>query len=196
MTQDRKTKQLVGKLLIVVVAMFGFGYALVPLYNVYCKVTGANGKTGHISAEQARTLDVDLAREVTVEFDTNVNGNLPWSFSAVSQKVQVHPGKITDAYFVAENNSDHTIIGQAIPSVAPGEASLYFSKTECFCFTQQTLAPHERKEMLVRFVVKPDLPEKISRLTLSYTFFPVPESKKTAQQVEEFKGTSGKQPKI
>jgi cytochrome c oxidase assembly protein subunit 11 len=179
-----------------VVAMFGFGYALVPLYNVYCKVTGANGKTGHMTAEQARVLDVNLAREVTVEFDTNVNGDLPWSFRAESQEMQVHPGKVTDAYFVAENKSDHAIIGQAIPSVAPGQASLYFSKTECFCFTQQTLAPHERKEMLVRFVVKPDLPEKISRMTLSYTFFPVPEPKTTAQQGEKIKDTSDKQPKI
>ena len=196
MTQDKKTKQLVGKLLIVVVAMFGFGYALVPLYNVYCKITGTNGRTANISAEQAKTLTVNLAREVTVEFDANVNGDLPWSFNAKSNKTQVHPGKVTDALFVVENKSDHAIVGQAIPSVAPAQAALFFSKTECFCFTQQTLAPHERKEMLVRFVVDSGLPEKISTLTLSYTFFQVPEAKNTAQQAEEFRAASNKQTNI
>ena len=193
MTQDKKTKQLVGKLLIVVVAMFGFGYALVPLYNVYCKFTGSNGRTANISAEQAKTLTVNLAREVTVEFDANVNGDLPWSFSARTNKVQVHPGKVTDAWFVVENKSDHAIVGQAIPSVAPAQAALFFSKTECFCFTQQTLAPHESREMLVRFVVDSKLPEKISMLTLSYTFFPVPETKNTAQQATETRTAANKQ---
>ena len=193
MTQDKKTKLLVGKLLIVVVAMFGFGYALVPLYNVYCKITGTNGRTANISAEQAKTLTVNLAREVTVEFDANVNGDLPWSFSARTNKVQVHPGKVTDALFVVENKSDHAIVGQAIPSVAPAQAALFFSKTECFCFTQQTLAPHERKEMLVRFVVDSKLPEKISTLTLSYTFFPVPAAKNTAQQATETRAAANKQ---
>ena len=196
MTQDKKIKQLVRKLFMVVLVMFGFGYALVPLYNVYCKITGANGKTGTISAEQAKTLTVNLAREVTVEFDTNVNGDLPWSFSARSNKVQVYPGKVTAALFVVENNSDHTIVGQAIPSVAPAQAALFFSKTECFCFTQQTLAPHERREMPVRFVVDAGLPDKISTLTLSYTFFPVPEAKKTAQPAEEARTTANKKTNI
>ena len=196
MTQDIKTKQLVRKLFMVVLVMFGFGYALVPLYNVYCKITGTNGRTANISAEQAKTLTVNIDREVTVEFDANVNGDLPWSFSARLNKVQVHPGKVTDALFVVENNSDHEIVGQAIPSVAPAQAALFFSKTECFCFTQQKLAPHEKKEMLVRFVVDSGLPEKISTLTLSYTFFPVPETKKTAQQAEDAGTTANKKTNI
>ena len=171
-----------NKLAILAVAMFGFGYALVPLYNVFCEITGLNGKTGTIAREQAEKLDVDRGRMVTVEFDTNVNGSLPWSFRAAEQKLRVHPGEIADAVFVVENNSDKTIIGQAIPSVAPAQASLFFNKTECFCFTRQTLAPRERKEMLVRFVVGPDLPKKISTMTLSYTFFLAPGSDNVANQ--------------
>ena len=159
------------KLSLLAVAMFGFGYALVPLYNVFCEITGLNGKTGTIAAEQAETLIVDHNRLVTVEFDTNVNSQLPWSFRAREHKLQVSPGQIADMVFVVENRSDRSITGQAIPSVAPAQASLYFNKTECFCFSQQTLAPLEKKEMLVRFVVDAKLPEEISTLTLSYTYF-------------------------
>ena len=174
--------------------MFGFGYALVPIYNVMCKLTGINGKTGRISEEQAATLAVDTSRLVTIEFDTNINGNLPWKFMAETSKVQVHPGKVTDAMFVVENQSDQQIVGQAIPSVAPLQASLFFNKTECFCFTQQTLAPHERREMLVRFVVGPELPDDISTLTLSYTFFQAPETNSAALQA--VKTNTGEQTKI
>ena len=174
------TSRTAVKLAIMAIAMFGFGYALVPLYNVYCKITGLNGKTGVITQDEANKLVTDTNRLITVEFDTNVNGELPWTFQSQAHQLKVHPGKITDAVFVVENNSDQPIIGQAIPSVAPAQAALYFNKTECFCFTRQTLAPHERREMLVRFVVNSKLPQKISTLTLSYTFFMVPDSNKTA----------------
>lgn len=153
-------------------AMFGFGYALVPLYDVLCEVTGLNGKTGVISFSEADSMVTDSSRLVTVEFDTNVNHRLPWEFRAEQRRIQVHPGEIYEAIFVARNLSDHSITGQAIPSVAPGKASLYFNKTECFCFSQQTLGPGESKHMPVRFVVDPDMPDKIRTLTLSYTFFP------------------------
>lgn len=175
------TTRTAGKLAIVAMAMFGFGYALVPLYNVFCDITGLNGKTGTIAQEEASKLVTDINRLVTVEFDTNVNGALPWTFQAQAQRLKVHPGEIADAIFVVENNSDHPIVGQAIPSVAPAQASLYFNKTECFCFTKQTLAARERKEMLVRFVVDSELPRKISTLTLSYTFFLVPDSNETVE---------------
>ena len=184
------------KLAILAIAMFGFGYVLVPIYNVFCDVTGLNGKTGNIEKEQAEKLVVDQNRMVTVEFDTNINGSLPWSFHAEKHELKVHPGKITDAMFVVENQSDETIVGQAIPSVAPSEASLYFKKTECFCFTQQTLAPRERKEMLVRFVVNPDLPEDISMMTLSYTFFMAPNSDSLAHQDSPVKKTTVEENKI
>jgi len=165
-----------GKLAIFALSMFGFGYALVPLYDVLCDVTGLNGKTGEITNKAASKLFVDFDRTVTVQFDTNVNGDLPWQFKAVNKKMVVHPGEVSEAVFVAVNTSSAEITGQAIPSVAPTQASLFFNKTECFCFTQQTLAAHERKEMVVRFVVEADLPEKFSTLTLSYTFFVAPDS--------------------
>jgi len=164
------------KLTVLAIAMFGFGYALVPLYDVFCEITGLNGKTGTIANTEAAQLEVDQERLVTVEFDTNVNSELPWSFLAQAHKMKVHPGELTDAVFVIENNSDQPVVAQAVPSVAPAQASLFFNKTECFCFTQQMLAPRERKEMTVRFVVDPELPKKISTLTLSYTYFKVPGS--------------------
>jgi cytochrome c oxidase assembly protein subunit 11 len=164
------------KLGLVALAMFGFGYALVPLYDVFCDVAGINGKTGEISQTEANAGSIDADRLVTVEFDTNVNPALPWKFKAVEYKMRVHPGEIAEAVFVAENESDQSVIGQAVPSVAPSQASLFFNKTECFCFTKQVLGPGERKEMIVRFVVGTELPEKISTMTLSYTFFVAPDS--------------------
>ena len=165
-----------GKLAVFALAMFGFGYALVPLYDVLCDVTGLNGKTGEITAASVEKLVVDYDRTVTVEFDTNVNNELPWKFKAKHKKLVVHPGEVTEAVFVAVNTSAAEVTGQAVPSVAPAQASLFFNKTECFCFSRQTLAGHEQKEMVVRFVVEADLPKKISTLTLSYTFFVAQES--------------------
>ena len=167
----RNPTQTAKKLALVAVAMFGFGYALVPLYNVFCDIAGINGKTGEISQADAKAEKVDLDRIVTVEFDTNVNTSLPWKFRAKDFDMKVHPGEIATAVFIAENESGRSITGRAIPSVAPSQASLFFNKTECFCFTQQVLAPHEKKEMIVRFVVDSDLPKDISTMTLSYTFF-------------------------
>lgn len=164
------------KLTLLALAMFGFGYALVPLYSVFCDVTGFGGKTGAISAAEAEKESVDTERLVTVEFDTNVNSGLPWRFSASQFKMKVHPGEITEAVFVAENISADPVTGQAVPSVAPAKASLYFNKTECFCFSKQTLRPGERKDMFVRFVVDPELPDDIKTLTLSYTFFMSPQT--------------------
>ena len=192
----RNTNRTAIKLFIVTVAMFGFGYAMVPLYNVMCKVAGINGKTGTITTEEAGRLTVDSKRMVTVEFDTNINGDLPWEFKPAVAKVKVQPGRMNDAIFVVENNSNQEIVGQAIPSVAPQLASLHFKKTECFCFTQQTLAPHERREMLVRFVVDSELPDTISTLTLSYTFFPAPGKHNTAQQLENLQSTADKNTNI
>jgi cytochrome c oxidase assembly protein subunit 11 len=165
------------KLFFFAIAMFGFGYAMVPLYDVLCEVTGLNGKTGEISRAVAETGHVDKDRLVTVQFDANVNAALPWNFNAMEYTMKVHPGEISEAIFVVENNSDKDIIGQAVPSVAPSQASLFFNKTECFCFTRQKLIAGERKEMIVRFVVDSELPENIKTVTLSYTFFEAPDSK-------------------
>ena len=171
-----------GKLVVFALAMFGFGYALVPLYDVICDVTGLNGKTGEITAASVSELIIDYDRTVTVEFDTNVNGSLPWKFKSVDKKLVVHPGEVTEAVFIAVNTSASMITGQAVPSVAPAQASLFFNKTECFCFSRQTLAAHEQKEMVVRFVVETDLPRKISTVTLSYTFFVAQESEDVARR--------------
>lgn len=169
------------KLFVFAIAMFGFGYAMVPLYDVLCDITGLNGKTGETTVAAVESGVVDKDRLVTVQFDTNVNTALPWNFKAMEYTMKVHPGEISEAVFVVENNSDKDIIGQAVPSVAPSQASLYFNKTECFCFTNQTLVAGERKEMVVRFVVGAELPDKIKTMTLSYTFFEAPDSNNVAQ---------------
>jgi cytochrome c oxidase assembly protein subunit 11 len=170
-----KNKSTAFKLFVVSLAMFGFGYALVPLYDVFCDLTGLNGKTGVITVSEADKLTVNTTRLVTVEFDTNVNSQLEWDFQAEQTRMQVHPGQVNEAVFRVTNLTDRQITGQAVPSVAPTKASLYFNKTECFCFTQQVLAPGESKQMPVRFVVDPAMPDTVQMLTLSYTFFLSPE---------------------
>lgn len=162
------------KLSLVVVFMFGFGYALVPLYDVFCEVTGLNGKTGRLSAQSAQALTIDPQRTITVEFLATVNQGLPWTFKPLQKQMTVHTGQVYTAYYLAENHSADSVTAQAVPSVAPNRAGTFFNKTECFCFTQQTLAAGAQQEMPVRFVVDPLLPANISTLTLSYTFFNSP----------------------
>ncbi len=181
--------QTASRLAIVAVAMFGFGYLLVPLYNVFCEVTGLNGKTGEIAVEEAQEVDIDLSRDVVIQFDTNTR-SLPWDFKAVERKVKVHPGELGEAKFTVVNNSNKAIVGRAIPSVAPSQASVFFNKTECFCFDEQRLEPGETKEMVVKFVVGTNLPKRFGSLVLSYTFFEVPNKEnasKTNERVLEIK---------
>ena len=159
----------VGTLLITTCLMFGFGYALVPLYDVFCDITGLNGKTGRISS--ADVSDIDDSRLIEVEFVTSVGANLPWEFKPVVDKMLVRPGVETVANFVVTNTANYPIVGNAVPSVAPNEAARYFNKTECFCFTKQPLGPGETLTMPVLFVVDPDIPSKVNLLTLGYTFF-------------------------
>jgi cytochrome c oxidase assembly protein subunit 11 len=177
MSNSRNTKT-AGWLALIAILMFGFGYALVPIYNVFCEMTGLNGKTKAVPVSAADGIAVDMGREITVEFDANVNGVLPWSFSPATRKITVRPGRVYETSFLVKNLTDDWITGQAVPSVAPGEAAQYFNKTVCFCFAQQTLGPHEEKQMPVRFIVDPGMPVHIRWLTLSYTFFksPVPVS--------------------
>jgi cytochrome c oxidase assembly protein subunit 11 len=152
------------------VAMFGFGYAMSPLYDLYCRVTGSNGKPVAAPGEQA-SARVDESRWVTVEFTGNTVNGLPWEFRPKVAQLRVHPGAATDMTYIARNNSSVTLVGRAVPSVAPGRAATHFKKTECFCFTNQPLAPGETKEMPVRFVVDTDLPADVRTVTLSYAFF-------------------------
>ncbi len=151
-------------------AMFGFGFALVPLYNVFCEITGLNGKTGVVEAS-ALNGRVDQTRLVTVEFVASVNSRLPWEFAPERHNMQVHPGKVYEAKFVARNLASEAMTGQAVPSVAPATASRYFNKTECFCFSQQRLEAGEERRLPVRFVIDRALPSNIGTVTLSYTFF-------------------------
>lgn len=174
--QDTANRRLGVKLLGLTIAMFGFGYALVPLYDVFCDITGLNGKTGRLSAQQAAGTTVDDARLVTVEFVTSTSGSLPWDFRPKVHEITVHPGEETEVMFEAVNHAQFPVVGHAVPSVAPSAAARYFNKTECFCFTQQQLAPGEAKDMPVRFVVDPKLPTNIRVVTLAYTFFEAPET--------------------
>lgn len=166
-----RNRKLVGRLGMAAVVMFGFGFAMVPLYNVFCDITGLNGKTGRIEAEAALGQAVDMEREVTVEFVVSVNSDLPWEIKPMVRQIKVHPGAVTEVKYAARNITGNTVIGQAVPSLVPGLASKYFNKTECFCFTQQTLAAGEYKEMPLRFVVDPALPKDVNSVALSYTFY-------------------------
>lgn len=177
---ERPTGKLVTGLCVLTLAMFGFGYALVPLYDVFCEITGLGGKTGRLSEVVAEQSQTDESRLVTVEFITNVNSALPWEFKPMVAKVKVHPGAETLVFFEAINNEAHAITGHAVPSVAPNAMARYLNKTECFCFTQQILAAGETKNMPVRFVIDPKLPEHVRTLTLAYTFF---EAQETAVNV-------------
>ncbi len=171
--QHKANRQLLIKLVVVVIGMFGFGYAMVPLYNVICDITGLNGKTGTLSANEAQQLSVDEDRIITVEFVANLNQNMKMEFKPEVYKMQVHPGKVYDTNFYAKNRTGQRMVGQAVPSVAPNEAAPYFSKTECFCFTNQAFEAEEGRDMPLRFVVNPRLPERVKTISLSYTFFDI-----------------------
>jgi len=158
------------KLLVVAVAMFGFGYALAPFYRAICDALGLNSV---VKADAVANTPVDAGRLLTVEFDTNLRSNLPWTFVALERSVRVHPGALTQVVFEVRNRSGRAVTGQAIPSFGPQVAGRYFKKLDCFCFTQQTLAPGEVKRMPVVFVVERDLPQDVNTVTLSYTFFEV-----------------------
>lgn len=151
--------------------MFGFGFALVPLYNVMCKQLGINGKTSGQVAYHAQTVDKN--RNLTVEFVTTMNEDLHWDFHPINRKVRLHPGELKRVAFYAENKTDKTMVVQAIPSVSPSLAAKYLKKTECFCFARQSLKPHEHMEMPVLFHMDTELPKEISTVTLSYTLFDV-----------------------
>ena len=156
-------------MLIMTVAMFGFGFALVPLYDVFCEITGFGGRTNteSVAAEEAP----DLSREIRIEFVTTVNSYAPFEFGADLDSMTVHPGKMYFATFTAKNMTDDDKIAQAVPSVAPVAAAEHFVKIECFCFNSQEFAANEEKAMPLQFIVDPDLPEYVDTITLQYTFF-------------------------
>jgi len=162
--------KIIKKLLLLVVAMFGFGFALVPLYDVFCDVTGVNGKTGGKVTFKTVPI-VDKSRLIKVTFLASLNESMPWSFKPQQSFIEVHPGVPTTIKYIAKNISNKTIVGQAVPSVMPGLAAAYFQKTECFCFTQQALKAGEEKLMPVTFIIDSGLSKDINEIALSYTFF-------------------------
>ncbi|WP_025770144.1 cytochrome c oxidase assembly protein [Thioalkalivibrio sp. HK1] len=161
-----------GKLAVVVLAMFGFGYALVPLYDVLCEITGLGGRSGGV-VEAKTSLDagVDLDRTIEVQFIGTVSSQLPWEFRPNEQSLHVHPGQVYETTFFARNLADEITVGHARPAVSPSEASRHFNKTECFCFTLQEFSPGEGRDMPVRFVLDRGIPDSIETVTLAYTFF-------------------------
>jgi len=162
------------RLALVAVAMFGFGFVLVPLYNALCQLTGQNGKDSGLVSATAVHETPDLSREVTVQFVTTVNGGRDWAFHPEQSSIKVHPGQLYTVNFSARNpNADGELVGQAVPSVTPWAAAQYLKKTECFCFRQQPFGPGEQKQMPVRFMLERELPADVDTVTLSYTFFDV-----------------------
>lgn len=186
-----ENSRMFGKLGVIVLGMFCFGYALVPLYKAICEVTGINvlalgdrqipGATSQLPAN----TQVDLSRTITVEFDANSRG--PWHFKPATNSLQVHPGELTTVMYEFQNVQNRTMSAQAIPSYAPTQAAAHFNKLECFCFNQYTLAPGEKKQWPVAFVIDSKLSHDVNTITLSYTFFEVggktpaaPDSQKAA----------------
>ncbi len=165
------------KLSIVAIAMFGFGFALIPFYQKICEVTGVNNV---LKADAVGNTQVDTAHLVTIEFDSNISGKLPWSFRPLQSNVRVHPGELTTVMYEIRNTSDRAVTGQAIPSYGPQLAVRYFKKLECFCFTQQTLQPGETRQMPVVFVLDHGLPDEVNTITLSYAFFEIEGTAKKA----------------
>jgi cytochrome c oxidase assembly protein subunit 11 len=174
----RSHGRLVGRLVLLAAASAVFGIALVPLYDTICRVTGLNGKTftsGGLAADAQPVGRVDRTRLITVEFTGTVMPGLPWEMRPLKNSVELHPGEMQQVAFLVRNTTDHAVIGQAIPSVTPGQAAQYFHKIECFCFNQQVLGPGEAREMPLMFIVKPELDTDVRTITLSYAFFKAPE---------------------
>jgi cytochrome c oxidase assembly protein subunit 11 len=170
-------RRMVAKLAVIALLMFGFGYALVPMYKSICEALGINVLSvserlvpGNSTATPANT-QVDRSRTITVEFDANVRG--PWDFKPAQRSLEVHPGELTTVMYEFKNIQNRTMAAQAIPSYLPKQATPHFNKLECFCFNEYTLKPGESKQWPVVFVIDPKLPKDVTTITLSYTFFEV-----------------------
>ncbi len=175
--QKQANARTVKKSLLVAIGMFGFGFAMIPLYSVICDVFGLNGRFIELKkTEQAEYVTnvekrIDTSRTVRIEFLTTLNRKLDWEFGVKQNTIDVHPGKVYEVMFYAKNLTNKKVVAQAVPSVSPGYAAKYFSKMECFCFTQQTFKAGEARDMPLRFYVDPNLPKKVKTISLGYTFF-------------------------
>ena len=175
--QDNAT--LIKKLLLMVVAMFGFGFAMVPMYEVFCEITGINGKTRDEAAVFTERA-VDSDRQIKIQFMSVIKRGMPWEFEPQVTEMTVSPGQIYQTAWVARNVSNQDLTGQAIPSIAPGQAALYLNKTECFCFNRQPLKAREEVEMPLVFFIDEDIPEDVTTLTLSYSLYNITDQQETA----------------
>ncbi len=194
MTRRADNLQMVRKLAVVAAGMFVFGYALIPIYKHICELTGINilalgEKQVPGSSTAAANSQVDITRTITVEFDANARG--PWLFKPAQATIQVHPGQLATVMYEFQNVQDRVMSAQAIPSYAPRQASAHFNKLECFCFSQYTLQPGEKKQWPVAFVIDPKLPRDVTTITLSYTFFEVGSKTPPAPQADARKLISG-----
>lgn len=171
---DEHNHRLGLKLAVLALAMFGFGYMLVPLYQGYCKATGMNGTSRRIDYGQAVTRKPDTSRWVTVEFVANTEGSLPWEFRPEVVSMKIHPGDLVMTRFHARNVGNDPMNGQAVANVTPGQAAPYFHEVAGFCSSSQPLASGESKLLPVQFLVDPDLPSSVATVTLAYTFFAAP----------------------
>lgn len=169
--KQRSMRTLLTKLFVFPVLMFGFGYLMVPLYDVFCDLTGLNGKTGAISSAQASQMQVDTSREIKIQFTSSINQQGNWEFRPVEPVMTVHPGKPYTTTFIAVNKKNAAVVSQSVPSVTPNKAAAHFDKTECFCFTEQKFEALEKREMPVTFVVGTAVPLDVDTITLSYTLF-------------------------
>lgn len=166
------TSALIKKLLVTVVAMFVFAiFIMPPMYDLFCDITGLNGKTG--GRYETVEAKADMSRTITVQFLSTNNASMPWTFGPKLRSIKVHPGEETIIHYVARNNTSEDMVAQAIPSVVPFRAVEYFHKTECFCFNNQPLAAGEDAELPLSFIVDIDIPKNIETITLSYTLFDV-----------------------
>ena len=170
--QSKKTEKLVAKLAVVCLAMFGFGYVLVPLYDVFCDLTGLRF-TDDVAQQVSQEIVEDTSRTVTVEFDASLNQSMPWHIKPEVVRMQVHPGKVYTTNYIAKNTTQSLMLGQAVPSVTPYAANRHLIKTECFCFENQAIAAGEEVAMPLSFMINPKLPEDVQVVTLSYTFFDI-----------------------
>jgi cytochrome c oxidase assembly protein subunit 11 len=168
----KRHRKVVLALLTMFFGMFAFGFALVPLYNVVCRLTGLNGK-GVETVASAYAGEVDEKRSVNVQFVSNVNSKLPFAFHPDAGAITVHPGELYATSFFAENQSGGEVTAQAVATYAPGEAAKYVHKTQCFCFSKESFGPHESKHMPVRFYIDPAIPADIGTVTISYTYYNV-----------------------
>lgn len=177
MKDQNPHKTTVSKLVLATLGMFLFGFLLVPLYDVFCDITGLNGKVSNTAYIEKEGFTVDPNRKVTVQFLTNTNANMNWLFEAEARSIQVHPGELSKVSFRVVNPSLKRMTAQAVPSVSPSEGAEYLLKTQCFCFEQQELGAGASQQMTLLFRVDPNLPQHIKTLTLAYTLFDISDTR-------------------